>query len=54
MVVFIGANEGFPMTGPGGEEVECCGADYAAAYANRVRQVMDTYRQRRRGARSTG
>ena len=45
MVVFIGANEGYGMTGPGGGEVECCGADYAAIYANRVRQVMDNYRQ---------
>jgi lysophospholipase L1-like esterase len=45
VVVFIGANEGFPMKGPGGRDVECCGADYAAVYASRVRQMMDTYRQ---------
>jgi hypothetical protein len=45
VVVFIGANEGYEMTVPGGEAVECCGPDYAAAYANRVRQVMDNYRQ---------
>jgi hypothetical protein len=45
VVVFIGANEGYGMTVPGGGEVECCGPDYAAAYANRVRQVMDNYRQ---------
>ena len=45
MVVFIGANEGYGMPGPDGEEVECCGPDYAAVYANRVRQVMDTFRQ---------
>ncbi len=45
VVVFIGANEGFDLPGPGGEEIQCCGTDYAAAYANRVRQVMDTYRQ---------
>ena len=25
VVVFIGANEGFPLPGPGGEEVDCCG-----------------------------
>ena len=31
--------------GPDGAEVECCGPEYAAVYANRVRQVMDTYRQ---------
>ena len=30
VVVFIGANEGFPMPGPGGKQVDCCGADWAA------------------------
>ena len=45
VVVFIGANEGYPMPGPDGEDVECCGPEYAAIYANRVRQVMDNYRQ---------
>ena len=46
VVVFIGANEGFPMDGPGGRRVECCGTEWAAAYANRVRRMVDTYRQR--------
>ena len=45
VVVFIGANEGFPMEGPGGEEVECCGADWAALYAGRVRTMTHTFRQ---------
>jgi lysophospholipase L1-like esterase len=45
VVVFIGANEGFPLPGPGGRELDCCGPDWAAAYANRVRRMMDTYRQ---------
>ena len=45
VVVFIGANEGFPMKGPDGRQVECCGAAYAAIYATRVRQLMNTYRQ---------
>jgi lysophospholipase L1-like esterase len=45
VVVFIGANEGFGIPGPDGKDIECCGTDYAAAYANRVRQVMDTFRQ---------
>jgi lysophospholipase L1-like esterase len=45
VVVFIGANEGFPMKGPGGTDVKCCGLDYAAVYASRVRQMMNTYRQ---------
>ena len=45
VVVFIGANEGFPMKGAGGREVECCGADWAALYANRARRMIATYRQ---------
>jgi lysophospholipase L1-like esterase len=45
VVVFIGANDGFPMEGPGGHDVACCGAAWAAIYANRVRQIMNTYRQ---------
>jgi hypothetical protein len=43
--VFIGANEGFPMKGAGGRQIQCCGVDYAALYASRVRQMMNTYRQ---------
>jgi len=43
--VFIGANEGFPMKGAGGREVECCGAAWAALYANRARRMAATYRQ---------
>jgi hypothetical protein len=45
VVVFIGANEGFPMPGSSGRKVQCCGPEWAAAYATRVRQMMRTYRQ---------
>jgi hypothetical protein len=45
VVVFIGANEGFPLPGSDGEDIDCCGPDWAAAFANRVRRMMDTYRQ---------
>ncbi len=45
VVVFIGANEGFPMPGPGGHDARCCGAGWAAVYANRARRVMDAYRR---------
>jgi lysophospholipase L1-like esterase len=45
VVVFIGANEGFPLKGADGREVKCCGVSYAALYATRVRQMMNTYRQ---------
>lgn len=45
VIVFIGANEGFPMRGPSGAPVACCGAAWAAIYANRARQMMNTYRR---------
>jgi hypothetical protein len=45
VVVFIGANEGFPMPGPAGKEVKCCGPPWAALYAYRVRRMMNTYRR---------
>jgi lysophospholipase L1-like esterase len=44
VVVFVGANEGFPLQA-GTRKVECCAADWAAAYAYRVRRVMNAYRQ---------
>jgi hypothetical protein len=45
VVVFIGANDGFPIPVAGGREAECCGPAWAAAYADRVRRMMDTYRR---------
>ena len=45
VVMFLGANDGFPMPGPGGRQIQCCGPDWAAIYANRVRAMMDLYRQ---------
>jgi hypothetical protein len=45
VVVFIGANEGFPMKDPSGHDRPCCSAAWASIYANRVRQVMNTYRR---------
>jgi hypothetical protein len=45
VVVFIGANDGYSMPGPGGKQVNCCTAEWAAIYANRVRQMMNAYRQ---------
>jgi lysophospholipase L1-like esterase len=46
VVVFIGANEGFPLPAGRKGEVDCCGGDWAAAYAFRVRRMMNTYRRR--------
>jgi lysophospholipase L1-like esterase len=45
VVVFIGANEGFPMAGPTGRQVQCCNPQWAAIYAGRVRRMMNTYRR---------
>ncbi|HEX8121626.1 MAG TPA: hypothetical protein VF549_10230 [Solirubrobacteraceae bacterium] len=45
VVMFIGANEGFDMPGPGGKKVKCCGPDWAAVYATRARTMMNTYRR---------
>jgi lysophospholipase L1-like esterase len=44
VVVFIGANEGFPFR-IGGRNVSCCGPDWTAEYATRARTMMNTYRQ---------
>jgi hypothetical protein len=44
-VVFIGANEGFPLTGRRGRKVHCCGPRWEALYANRVRRMMRSYRR---------
>jgi lysophospholipase L1-like esterase len=45
VVVFIGANDAYSMPGPGGKQVNCCGAEWATIYAQRVRLMMNTYRQ---------
>jgi hypothetical protein len=42
-VVFIGANEGFPLRGANGRMIGCCGPHWAAAYANRARSMTATY-----------
>jgi uncharacterized protein len=44
VVMFLGANEGFPMKAAG-RTLRCCGPDWAAAYASRARRMMSTYRQ---------
>jgi lysophospholipase L1-like esterase len=43
VVLFLGAGDGYPMPGPDGREVECCGPEWAAIYANRARQVIGNY-----------
>jgi lysophospholipase L1-like esterase len=43
VVLFIGANEGYPMPGPNGTQVSCCGAQWEAVFRSRVGQMMDNY-----------
>jgi lysophospholipase L1-like esterase len=45
IVVFIGANDGYSMPGPGGRQVSCCSVEWATIYAQRVREMMNTYRE---------
>lgn len=42
-VMFLGANDGFPIAG-----AECCGATWVAAYARRVEAMMRSYLRRGR------
>jgi lysophospholipase L1-like esterase len=43
VVLFIGANEGYPMPGPNGQQVSCCGPAWEAIFQSRVGQMMDNY-----------
>jgi lysophospholipase L1-like esterase len=45
IVMFIGANDGYSMPGPGAQQVACCSVQWATIYAQRVREMMNTYRQ---------
>lgn len=44
VIMFIGANEGFPMKNAAKKDVSCCGVEWASIYANRVRKMMNVYR----------
>jgi lysophospholipase L1-like esterase len=46
VVMFIGANDSFPMKGADGQEVACCNPEWAALYATRARRMMDTFRRK--------
>jgi hypothetical protein len=48
-VVFMGANDGFPMRTPAGRNVDCCGHAWAVEYARRARGMMRTYLFGKRG-----
>jgi lysophospholipase L1-like esterase len=44
-VVFIGANDGFPMPTPSGATAACCGEEWVKEYARRAAQMMRSYRR---------
>ncbi len=44
VIMFLGANEGFPMRVEGAREVSCCSTDWIAEYATRVRAIVGAYR----------
>ena len=48
-VVFIGANDGFPMRTPGGAQVACCGRAWSVEYGRRVATMMGSYARGGRG-----
>jgi lysophospholipase L1-like esterase len=44
-VVFIGANDGFPMPTPSGATAPCCDNSWTKEYARRAAQMMRSYRR---------
>ena len=48
-VMFIGANDGFPLRAAHGATAQCCGSGWVAAYEQRVEEMMRSYL---RGGRS--
>jgi lysophospholipase L1-like esterase len=48
-VMFLGANDGFPMRTPSGSTADCCGSAWVTEYARRARQMMRSYARGGRG-----
>ncbi|HEX2161735.1 MAG TPA: GDSL-type esterase/lipase family protein [Thermoleophilaceae bacterium] len=44
-VVFIGANDGFPMSTPSGATAPCCGDAWVKEYARRAAEMIRAYRR---------
>lgn len=49
-VVFIGANDGFPLRTSSGRRVNCCGKAWISAYAQRASGMMASYARRGAGS----
>jgi lysophospholipase L1-like esterase len=43
VILFIGANEGYPMPNANGAQVSCCGPRWEAIFRSRLGQMMDNY-----------
>jgi hypothetical protein len=48
-VMFLGANDGFPMGTRSGRKASCCGGDWVREYARRARRMMRSYARRGAG-----
>jgi hypothetical protein len=48
-VMFLGANDGFPMGAPSGAKVPCCDQAWVREYARRARTMMRSYARRGAG-----
>jgi len=42
-VVFLGANDGYPLRSRSGRRVDCCGRGWVSAYARRASAMMSSY-----------
>jgi len=50
-VIFLGANDGFPVAGPRGRQVSCCGAAWSSGYARLVGETMQQLPARQQRSR---
>jgi hypothetical protein len=48
-VMFLGANDGFPMSTPSGAKAPCCDETWVREYARRARGMMRSYARRGAG-----
>ena len=48
-VMFLGANDGFPMGTRSGHKAPCCGGEWVREYARRARTMMRSYARRGAG-----
>jgi hypothetical protein len=42
-VIYMGANDGYSVTGPDGQEISCCSSAWSGGYANLVAEMIRSY-----------